>query len=161
MTGIARARRWETSVSVEVHALNDAPAELAIYAYEAEIATAPDVPSPAVAPLIEALDGELSRPWEAVAVRQEGDFWAAAGRRTRGTLITIQDVDAASLDVAVGPDGSRSASVDGATAAGPVDPALDQAFRELERLGRLHFQAFAARADNLGDGRWRVSIDPL
>jgi hypothetical protein len=63
--------------------------------------------------------------------------------------------------VALTPDGELSAGLDGRPVEGLVDPSVDVALRELESRGRARFQAFAARADNLGGDRWQLTVDPL
>lgn len=121
----------------------------------------PALGEPAAAHVAAMLDRELDRPWEALLVRRDTSRWTVAARRTRAELVRLPALDAGSVAVAVGPDGVPSATLDGEPVGGLVAPAVDAALRELERRGRLRFQAFVARADNLDGDRWRVSIDPL
>ena len=108
-----------------------------------------------------ALDLELDRPYELLAVRRTSAGWALAGRRLHSTLVALPPLGSARLEVVVTPDGERSAAADGVPVTDWVDAPLAEAIAELERAGRARFQAFVAHADKLADDRWELTIDPL
>jgi hypothetical protein len=107
------------------------------------------------------LDRELERPYAAQAVRRGPTEWMVGGRRTHASLISLALPANDAVEVIVAPDGERTALLDGEPVSGLVEPAVDLALRELERRGRLRFQAFVARADRVDDDRWQLTVDPL
>jgi hypothetical protein len=109
-----------------------------------------------------ALDADLERPYEFLAVRRTPECWAVAGRRLHSELVELPaEVAATSLEVVVAPDAERSAFADGERVTDWVNAVLGEVLAELERRGRARFQAFVARADKLGDDRWELTVDPL
>jgi hypothetical protein len=162
VTGLARPRRWDATASVELPELaGDPDTELGFVAFSTEIVS-PGGPAPDVLERIAAaLDPELERPYEVLAVRHGATGWTAAARRLNAELIRLPGVDAEHLQVARPPGGETSFSLDGVPVEGPVAPAVADAFREIESRGRARFQAFAARADNVDGERWQLTIDPL
>lgn len=162
ITGLARPRQWDATTSVDLPELAGEPdTELGFLAFPAEIVSRGG-PAPEVLERIAAaLDPELGRPYEALAVRQGRTGWTAAARRLSAELIRLPGVEAKHLEVARPPDGETSRGLDGVPVEGPVTPAVADAFREIESRARARFQAFAARADNVDGERWQLTIDPL
>jgi hypothetical protein len=111
--------------------------------------------------IAEALDRELDRPYEALAVRQSETTWTAGGRKVAAELVRFPRLEHTDLEVALTPDGEVTATADGTSVWGLVEPELDEALREMEARGRARFEAFVARADNLDGERWELTIDPL
>lgn len=134
--------------------------ELELRAFPDEV-VAPGVPDEAARSIAAELDRELERPYEALAVRRGATAWMAGAKRVNAELAHLAGVPATSVEVAVSPDGERSAAVDGEPLDVLVDPALDAALRGLERRGAARFQAFVVRADKLDGERWQLTIDPL
>jgi hypothetical protein len=130
-------------------------------AFEDEVVGPRAAPTGVCERVATALDSEVRRPYEAVAVRRGKTSWMAGARRVNAELLRLPGVVANLIEVALAPDGERSAAIDGRPVEPLVDPSIDAALRELEGRGRARFQAFAARADNLGDERWQLTIDPL
>ncbi len=163
ITGLARPRQWDALIAVELPELaGETINELSFMAFDGEIvASAGGGFTTACERVAASLDGELARPYEVLLVRRGSTAWAAGARRVKAELITLGVLDARVLEVALTPDGELSAALDEGPIEGLVDPVVDIALRELERRGRARFQAFAARADNVGGERWQLTIDPL
>jgi hypothetical protein len=162
VTGLARPRQWDVTIAVELPELEgEAVAELGFVAFADAVRGPEGAPAGVYERVAAALDGEVERPYEALVVRRGSTAWMAGARRVNAELVSLPDVDAEVIEVAVSPDGEVSAVLDGEVVAGLVEPAVDAVLREVERRGRARFQAFAARADNLGGERWQLTIDPL
>jgi hypothetical protein len=136
-------------------------AEVEFQAFEEAVVAVAGAPQEIVERLAAVLDRELERPYTAQAVRRGPSEWMVGGRRTHASLISLALPANDAVEVIVAPDGERTAVLDGEPVAGLVEPAVDLALRELERRGRLRFQAFVARADRVDDDRWQVTVDPL
>ena len=104
----------------------------------------------------------MGRPYAVVGVRKGTNEWFVGAKALRSELIELPPgLPYASVEVAVPADEDPWCLVDGEERLPPFDPALEAAFAEIERRGRARFEAFAARADRLDDGRWQLTIDPL
>jgi hypothetical protein len=159
VTGLARAREWDVTAIADAPELAEpADRRVSFLAFPKDVLV-PDAPG--IAALAAALDAELERPYEAVAVPQEGGAWAVAGRRLRAELVELAGVEATSLELSAAPDGEVTAVVDGEPLLGEGEPAVAAALAELERQGRSRFEAFAARADKVSGERWMLVVDPL
>ncbi len=166
VTGIPRLREWDGFAVVE---LAELPAELEEFELLVPVEGAPTVQSVAAIPaealkrITDALDSQLDRPYEVMAVRQDaGHFAVGARRQPAGDAIDLpEDLPATQLQVVRAPDGEFETSADGE----PIDPAdqelYEPALAVLERRGRARFESFVARADKAEGGRWRVTVDPL
>lgn len=162
VTGLARPRQWDVTIAVEVPELaGETVGELGFVAFD-DVVVGPDAaPAGLCERIAGQLDPEVRRPYEALVVRRGATAWMAGARRVNAELITLSAVSAEVLEVALSPDGELSAALDGRPIEGLVDPSVDAALRELESRGRARFEAFAARADNLGGERWQLTLDPL
>jgi hypothetical protein len=162
VTGIARARQWDATVSIELPELaGGTETELWLVAFEDEVVGARALPDSVAERVAAAVDDALDRPYEAALVRQSATTWTAGARSVNAEPTGFPGVAAEVLEVALSPGGELHAAVDGTPAERPLDPALEAALRELERRGRSRFQAFVARADNLDGERWQLTLDPL
>ncbi len=167
VTGIPRLRDWDAVVIVELPELErSAIGEVEVVVPESgEVLVHADdaVPHRVGERIAAALDEELDRPYEALAVRQDELRWSAGARMLRGgtTLEFPAGLPATSLELALAPDGAVELRADGEI----VDPALSPLFAEgaaeLERHGRAKFQFFVARADKVAEGSWQLTVDPL
>ena len=78
--GVPRARRWDAVASVRADDLPGDQVEFAALADGTLIVDA-DVPDGSLAPLAEAIEGTLTPPYRAEAVRRGGGIWAVAANR--------------------------------------------------------------------------------
>lgn len=155
-------REWDGTVLVELPELEDeAVGEFRLVAFVAEVVGPPALQTESLERVAAALDREIERPYEALVVRRGSATWSAGGRRLRAELLRLPGVAAESLEVAVPPDDEPWSAVDGVPADQPVELPVVAALDELERRGRSQFEAFVARADNLGGERFKLTIDPL
>lgn len=160
VSGLARPRQWDATALVEVDVLRGYEVVELEFRVLADGSVLGDVPAEAVPELT--ADLGLAPPYAARAVRKGGSRWAVGALRIAADEIELPSgIEASSLEVAVPPDGETAFLVDGEHVDG--EPAGDEgrALRELERAGRERFQAFVARADRVGDGRWQLTVDPL
>jgi hypothetical protein len=162
VTGLARPRQWDATVAVDLPELRgETVREIGFVAFADAVIGSDAAATRVCERIAAALDEAVSRPFEALVVRKSATNWMAGARRINAELAHLTGVAADVLEVALSPEGELSAALDGRPVEGLVDPSIDAAFRELERRGRERFQAFAARADNLGGERWQLTIDPL
>ena len=99
------------------------------------------------APLADAIEHDLERPYRAVAARQGATQWAVAGKRLQ--VIQLSDPDGDEIELALH-DEERTLMIDGRRAFGTLP--------ELESLADRDAVIRAARLD--GD-LWEVQVDPL
>ena len=161
VSGLARAREWDTTAVLELPSL--AGVEIATF----EATVFPDrlvTESKLTEEVIESVRAEIERsvepPYIIRAVRQDETTWTIGARAISSTLISLQ-VSASSLEVACPPGEDRSVFVDGEFRSEPFEAEIENAVRELERLGRDRFESFVARADKVEAARWELTIDPL
>ncbi|MGH3023018.1 MAG: hypothetical protein ACRDNI_05120 [Gaiellaceae bacterium] len=160
VSGLARPRQWDATALVEVDALRGYETSELEFRVLADGTVLGDVPAEAVPELTAELG--LDPPYAARAVRKEGGRWAVGALQIAAEEIELPPgLAASSLEVAVPPDGETAFLVDGEHVDGEPAGDVETAFRELERAGRERFQAFVARADRVGDGRWQLTVDPL
>ncbi len=110
-----------------------------------------DLPEGALAPLADAVEGELEPPYRAEAARQDDRVWAVAARRIEVARLE-QEVDGDEIELAFS-GGRRTLAVDGRPAFGSV--------AELERLAAERFEEYAVRATRLDGDLWELAIAPL
>ena len=102
-------------------------------------------------PLATAVEGELSPPYRAIAVRKAVDVWAVAARRIE--LVELED-DPGGDELELAWDGTdRTYLVDGEPSFGGV--------RAFERLAEQRFETWAVRASRLDGALWEVTVAPL
>ena len=167
VTGIPRVREWDAVVVVELPELERSrigEVEVVVPAAGEPLVRADEpVPHRVGDRIAAALDEELDRPYEALAVRQDAGRWSAGARSLRGgaTLVFPAGLPATSLELAVAPDGAVELRADGEIVDPALSPLFSEAAAELERHGRARFQFFVARADKVAGGSWQLTVDPL
>jgi hypothetical protein len=109
-----------------------------------------DVADGTLAPLADAIEKELARPYEAEAARQHGDAWG---------------VGANSVEVAILPAGLAGDEIElsrfGGVTTCRVDGTPQAAVPVLVELGARHGAEFSVAARRLDDTTWVVHADPL
>jgi hypothetical protein len=160
VSGLAREREWDATAIAEVldlRATDEAEIDFRLLGDGSLIG---DVAPTVLHDLTR--DLRIEPPYAARAVRQNETEWIVGAIRLESELVELgADVDAASLEVAVPPEGETMYLVDGEILADEPTGAVADAFGRLEELGADRFQAFVARADRLEDGRWEMAVDPL
>jgi hypothetical protein len=148
--GIARARRWDVTVTLDAPELaGDRHAFAALP--DGTLVTEEDTPDGALTPLADAVEDAVSPPYRAEAVRQTESTWAVAARRIEVVRLPVGDGN--SIDLTVHEDGERTLDVDGMRAFGGV--------LELERLAGQRYSAYSVHAERLDGELWDVRISPL
>jgi hypothetical protein len=147
--GVARARRWDTVVSVKAPGL---PGEAVHFVALADgtLIVDEDVPDDSLSPLADALEVQVEPPYRAEAVRRDETVWAVAA----------DEIDVAEIDERVDGDvvelsisgGERTVLVDGEPAFGSL-----AAFEDLAE-GQ---EAYVLRAERLDGNLWEVELSPL
>lgn len=161
MSGLARAREWDTTAVLELPSLIG----VEIGAFEATVFPDRVDGDPSVTrEVIDSVRAELERvvkpPYFLRAVRQDEKTWMVGARAISSTLISLH-LSASSLEIACPPGDDRSVFVDGEFASEPFSAEVAQAVQTLERLGRERFESFVARADKVEADRWELTIDAL
>jgi hypothetical protein len=146
--GVSRPRRWDAVGSVEAPDLEGD--ELHFVALpNGDLVVDEDEPEGTVAPLAEAVEESLDRPYRAEAVRRGGEVWAVAAQR-----IQVLDFDAPGDELQLAASsGERTLTVDGERSFGTV-PALEQ-------LGASLGRDYVVRARRLAGRAWEVEASPL
>jgi len=148
--GIHRQRRWDVVATADAP---DVPGD------RLEFVALPDgtllvedvVSDAALAPLADAVEGDLSPPYRAEAARQDDAVWAVAARAIEVARVE-KKLDGDELELAFS-DGQRTLTIDGRPAFGSVGA--------LERLAAERFDEYVVRATRLDGQLWEVSIAPL
>ena len=163
MSGLPRAREWDASSILELPELE--ASDLSRFEFrslaDGTLVVDQDVAVEPVERVARWGDGELGRPYAASVVRRDRRMWAVGLTRVHAEPIDLPELEAFSLELAFPPRGIETLAIDGEEADRFVAPAVAAAVAELERRGRLRFEAFVARADRLDDGRWELTVDPL
>jgi hypothetical protein len=147
--GVPRARRWDVVATAEApDALGD---ELAFTTLpDGTLLVDDDQPDGALAPLADAVEATLTRPYRAEAVRRGPVVWAVAGRR-------IAVVEQAGLD---GEEAQLVSSADGRTLTVDGLPLLART-AAFEAAGERAGRQFVVRATRLDGDLWEVEASPL
>jgi hypothetical protein len=77
---VPRARRWDAVATARAHDLHGEEVVFAALP-DGTLIVDDDVPDGSLAPLAEAIEGMLTPPYRAEAVRREGGIWAVAANR--------------------------------------------------------------------------------
>jgi hypothetical protein len=148
--GIPRDREWDAVASAEAPDLSGDSLEFVALA-DGTLVVDEDLPDGALTPLADALEGQISAPYHGYALRQEGDVWGVAARRTQ--IVELEDdVSGDEIDMVV-TDESRKVAVDGVES--------DATVPGLEAVGAQQFGSFVLHASRLDDLLWEVTIMPL
>jgi hypothetical protein len=166
VTGIPRLAEWDVVVGVELPELEGT--QLAEFEFRAPAegpleAPGPEIPAETLARIGGELDGQVERPYEGRAVRQQGRHWTAGAVAARAgeRVELLGPLQKDSLEVVLTPDGDLVIQADGEPLDGDAAGTFGAAAAELERLGRAKFESFVVRADRAEGGGWRVTVDPL
>jgi hypothetical protein len=148
--GIPRDREWDAVASAEAPDLPGDSLEFVALA-DGTLVVDDDLPDGALTPLADALDGQISAPYQGYALRQEGDVWGVAARRTQ--IVELEDdVSGDEIDMVV-TDESRKVAVDGVES--------DATVPGLEAFAAQQFGSFVLHATRLDDTLWEVTVLPL
>ncbi len=110
-----------------------------------------DPPEGALAPLAEAIEQSLAPPYQARAVRTEGDLWSVAANRIEVVELSAE-IEGDTISLAVQGD-ERTFLVDERPAWADV--------RALEAFASERHADFVLRAERLEGKLWAVKVNPL
>jgi hypothetical protein len=159
VSGLAREREWDATAIVEVRELAATDEAEIDFRLLADGSVIGNVQPTVLAELTKALG--IEPPYAARAVRQSETEWVVGALRFESELVELPaGIEALTLEVAVPPEGEAMYIVNGDVLAEP-EGVEAEALERLAELGAARFQAFAARADRLEDGRWELTVDPL
>jgi hypothetical protein len=149
ITGLPRQAEWEVVVTAEAPGTRGDEIEFVALADGRVLSGGAEV-----SPFVAALEGELERPYQAVALRRE-DVWAVGANAIE---VVRLEPDPEGDDLELAWDGSSLALVvDGAPVEASQAPALEQLARERESDG----DSWVAQAHRLDGDLWEVSVLPL
>jgi hypothetical protein len=148
--GIPREREWDAVASAEAPDLPGDNLEFVALA-DGTLVVDADLPDGALTPLADALEDQIGAPYHGYALRQEGDVWSVAARRTQ--VVELEDdISGDEIDMVVS-DGSRKVAFDGVES--------DAVVPGLEAFGTQQFGSFVLHASRLEDLLWEVTVLPL
>ena len=160
VSGLAREREWDATAIVELRELQATDEGEIDFRLLGDGSVIGDVQPTVLAELTK--DLRIDPPYAARAVRQNETEWIVGALRIESELVELPaGLESLTLEVAVPPEGEAMYVADGEILAEPRDSLEAEAFERLADLGGKRFQAFAARADRLEDGRWELTVDPL
>jgi hypothetical protein len=99
-----------------------------------------------------ALEGELSTPYRALAVRREGDAWAVGAVAIEVAELPA-DTEGDELLLTVTEEGERALEIDGRPTLEGIEP--------IERAAGGRYDAYVLRGTRLDGRLWEIGIDPL
>jgi hypothetical protein len=146
--GVPRPREYDSVVSLDVEGVRGD--EFSFVALEDGTLLLESEDDVDLDPFADALEGSISPPYRALAVRKDESTWAVAANSIQ--VATVEDeVGGDTVELAV-QDGNSTLLVDGAPAFGSL--------ASLERLaGGL--DAYVIRASRLDGDLWEVNVTPL
>jgi hypothetical protein len=148
--GIPRDREWDAVASAEAPDLPGDNVEFVALA-DGTLVVDDELPDGALTPLADALEDQVSPPYHGYALRQEGDVWSIAARRTQ--IVELEeDVPGDEVDMIVN-EGSCKVGVDGVES--------DATVPGLEAFAAQPFGSFVLHASRLDDTLWEVTVLPL
>jgi hypothetical protein len=146
--GVSRPRRWDAVGSAEAPDLEGTELHFVVLP-NGDIVVDEDEPDGTIAPLAEAIEESLDRPYRAEAVRRDGDVWAVGAER-----IQVAELDAPGEELQLAANGGeRTLTVDGERSFGTVP--------ELEQLGATLGRDYVVRARRVAGSVWEVEASPL
>jgi hypothetical protein len=148
--GIPREREWDAVASAQAP---DLPGEKLDYVAltDGTLVVDEDLPDGALAPLADALDGQISPPYHGYAFWQQDDVWTVAAKRIHVVEVP-EDVPGDEIEMAVN-DGSRTVVLDGEESRAEIP--------SLESFASQQFGSFVLHASRLDDTLWEVTVLPL
>jgi hypothetical protein len=147
--GVPRQRRWDAVATAESPLLRGDAVHFVSLA-DRTLLVEEDEPDEGVSPLADAVDGALSPPYRAEAVRRNESSWAVGASRIQVAKVPGLSGDEAELAVT---RQGRTLEVDGRTVFGRA-PAL-------ERIGQPLGTEYVVRARRLDGDLWEVEATPL
>jgi hypothetical protein len=123
--GVPRARTWDAVASAHAPGLVGETAVFVVLP-DGTVVLEDDQRDDSLAPLADAIEGQLSPPYRAAAVRREGSVWSAVAEQVAIVELPWLEGDVVDLSVV---DGMRELAVDGETTIRPI-PALDAVAEE-------------------------------
>jgi hypothetical protein len=147
--GVPRQRRWDAVATAEAPLLRGDAVHF-VSLPDRTLVVEENEPDGGVSPLADAVDGALSPPYRAEAVRKSASSWAVAASRIQVAELTGLSGDEAELAVT---RQGRTLRVDGRTTLGRV-PAL-------EAIGQSQSTEYVVRAQRLDGDLWEVEATAL
>ena len=147
--GIARQREWDVLATVAAREIHGDEYAFDVLPDRTLLVEGDEADEP-LAPLADAIEGDLQPPYRARAVRQSHDLWAVAARAIDVVRLPPRFGD--SLELSAHGD-ERELVVDGVREFGTVS--------ELQALAESRHRDYVVRAERLDDDWWEVRIDPL
>jgi hypothetical protein len=147
--GVPRQRRWDAVATAESPLLRGNSVRFVSLA-DHTLLVEEDEPDEGVSPLADAVDGALSPPYRAEAVRRSADTWAVAASRIQ--VAEVPGLTGDEAELAVTRQG-RTLEIDGRTVLGRA-PAL-------ERIGEALGAEYVVRASRLDGDLWEVEATAL
>jgi hypothetical protein len=148
--GVPRDREWDAVASAVAP---DLPGEeLDFVALEdGTLVVDQDAPDDSLAPLADALAGQIRPPYHAHAFWQQEDVWAVAAKRV-AVIEVPEDVPGDEVELAVN-NGTRTVGIDGEPSTAEIP--------SLETFAGQQFGSFVLHASRLDDTLWEVTVLPL
>jgi hypothetical protein len=148
--GVPRDREWDAVASAVAP---DLPGEeLDFVALEdGTLVVDQDAPDDSLAPLADALAGQIRPPYHAHAFWQQEDVWAVAAKRV-AVIEVPEDVPGDEVELAVN-NGTRTVVIDGEPSTAEIP--------SLETFAGQQFGSFVLHASRLDDTLWEVTVLPL
>jgi hypothetical protein len=145
--GVPRAREWDATGLAEAPDLDGDDASFVALPDGTLLVEADGDHEP----LADALEGQISPPYRAEAVRRDERWWAVAARRIEVSELPA-DVPGDRIELTVNED-ERSLRVDGMPSFGRV-PALEQ-------VGAARGVSYVLEAERLDGRLWEIRVAPL
>jgi hypothetical protein len=145
-----RPRRWDAVATVEAPELEGHEHAFTVLA-DGTLLVDEEIPEGALSPLAEAIEQSLSAPYQARAVRSEGDLWGVAANRIE-VLEVPEEIEGDTVSLAVQGE-ERTLLIDDRPGWGDVPT--------LERYALERHDAFVLHAERLDGDLWVVKVNPL
>lgn len=147
--GIAQPRRWDAVASADAPGLKGDSVHFVALA-DGTLVVDEDEPDAALGPLADAVEGAISPPYRAEAVRRGAETWAVAA--TRIATASLPELRGDEAELTSTREG-KVLRVDGRTTLGSA--------RGLERLGEAEGTEYVVRASRLDGEVWEVEATAL
>jgi hypothetical protein len=147
--GVPRVRRWDVVTNAAAQSLRGDIVHF-VALPDGTLVVEEDEPDDSVAPLADAVEGQLAPPYKAEGVRRGPETWAVAASRIE--IAEVRGLSGDRAELVVTREG-RTLTVDGRAALGRA-PAL-------ERLGEVEGIEYVVRAERLDGDLWQVEATAL
>jgi len=145
-----RQREWDAVATAEAPGLDHDSLEFTVLPDGTLIVDA-DIPEGAARPLADAIEQSLAPPYQARAVRGEGELWRVAANGIE-VLAVAEEIDGDTVSLVVQAD-ERTLLVDERPGWSDV--------RTLEAFARKRQSEFVLHAERLDGDLWAVQVNPL